>query len=56
MKALFSLVSDSLGGWLFCAHLSTAFFFLSIGFFGSAFLVAGFLPDGLDLLALPAMP
>ena len=56
MNVLFSLISESLGGLLFHAHLSTAFFFLSVGFLGVTFLGACFLPVCFGLLVLMVVP
>ena len=55
-KALSSLLSVSLGGLFFHAHLLLAFFFWSFIFFGGTFLVASFLPIVLGLLVLLAVP
>ena len=56
--ALSSLLSFSLGGLFFHAHLSVAFFFWeSFVFFCSfVFLAAGFLPVAVDLFVLSAAP
>ena len=55
-KALFSLLSVSLGGFPFHAHLSLAFFFLSFVFLVGVFFVAGFLLAVFSLSFLVAVP
>ena len=55
-KELFSLLSVSLGGFPFHAHLSLAFFFCSLVFLAGAFLAACFLPAGFSLSFLVAVP
>ena len=55
-KVLFSLLSVSLGGFPFHAHLSLAFFFCSLVFLAGAFLAACFLPAGLSLFFLLVVP
>ena len=55
-NALFSLISESLGGLLLHAHLSTAFFFLSVSFLGDAFLGACFLPVCFGWFVLMVVP
>ena len=51
-KALFSLLSVSLGGLPFHAHLSPDFFFCSLVFLAGAFLAACFLPAGFSFFVL----
>ena len=55
-RVISSLLSISLGGLLFHALLSMAFFFWSFVFLGSAFLVACFLPVAFGLVFLMAVP
>ena len=55
MKALFSLLSVSLGGFPFQAHLLLVFFFCSFVFLVGAFLAAYFLPAGFSLFFLVAV-
>ena len=55
-KALFSLLSVSLGGFPFHAHLSPAFFFCSLVFLAGAFLAACFLPAGFSFFVLEVAP